>query len=468
MRIPFIGHAAIGRSKPVNAERLVNLFPEVDQSGKAVISLHGTPGLITKVTPQGGESRNALAYQSVLYTVIDNDFFSIDTNYVATNVGALNTSTGYVSMTTNGLTVLNVDGSDGWLYTISGASWAQVADGDFPANPVACDMIANTYVVLDGGTGNFYSSPDGSAWDPLDLATAEMNPDDLVTCIADHRELILFGVESSEIWAFQASGSDFPFQLISGALLETGIAGVAARCKGDNSVFFLGNDGVVWRLNGYTPVRVSTHLEENVISGLSTTADCRMWSEKRDGHTFVWMTFPTGDRTLVYDAANQRWHERSYMNQTTGDLHRHRANWYQKFNGKHVVGDFETGKIYELDASTYDDAGDYIPAIGAYRHLDAQGKQVFHHQLEIEVESGVGLNGSGQGIDPQIMLRWSDDGGRTFENELWEDIGGIGAYRTRARWGPLGCSEDRVYEFRITDPVKRTILNANLDVTVGR
>ena len=50
------------------------------------------------------------------------------------------------------------------------------------------------------------------------------------------------------------------------------------------------------------------------------------------------------------------------------------------------------------------------------------------------------------------MLQYSDSGG-AWSDELWRDIGKIGAYKTRVRWHKLGRSRDRVYRIRISDPV---------------
>ena len=72
------------------------------------------------------------------------------------------------------------------------------------------------------------------------------------------------------------------------------------------------------------------------------------------------------------------------------------------------------------------------------------------------------------GYDPQVMLRWSDDGGHTWSNEHWNSMGKIGNYGYRTIWRRLGMTEkirDRVYEVSGTDPVKIAIMGAELFVT---
>jgi hypothetical protein len=74
---------------------------------------------------------------------------------------------------------------------------------------------------------------------------------------------------------------------------------------------------------------------------------------------------------------------------------------------------------------------------------------------------------SGQGSDPQAMLRWSNDGGSTWSSEHWVSIGAIGQYRNRAIWRRLGMARDRVFEVVVSDPVYAAVISANLKATEG-
>lgn len=464
MRIPFIGHGTIGRSKPQNSERLVNLYPEVDASGKATISLIGTPGMTLSYTAGDGPIRAMLVYDDVLYVVSGDEFYSIASNNAVTLRGTLTTSTGSVSIATNGLVILMVDGDDGYTYTISTVTFATIGDVDFPAAPEMCVVCDGYFHVFDGGTQRVHFSTTGTAWDALDFFSSEATPDDLVSMIADHNELILLGIDSVEVRRLSESG----WQVIDGAFIEHGCVAKASSAKMDNSVFWLANDYTIRKLSGYTPTRVSTHKEEYRIKQhtLTEIRAATSFTYRDEGHSFYQINI--GNETLVYDASTNMWHTRGYMVPATSAIIRHRAQCYALFGGVHLVGDYENGQIYQYDLGVFTDDGDLIPAIGAYRHVETEGYDVEHDQLEIEMETGVGLNGITQGTDPLMMLRWSDDQGQNWGNEIWRKMGAIGAFRVRARWCPLGASPDRVYEFRITDPVKRTILNANLEVTVGK
>jgi hypothetical protein len=72
------------------------------------------------------------------------------------------------------------------------------------------------------------------------------------------------------------------------------------------------------------------------------------------------------------------------------------------------------------------------------------------------------------GANPQLMLRWSDDGGHTWNGERTTSMGRTGQYGTRAIFRRLGMTlklRDRVYEVSGTDPVKVAIMGAELQIS---
>lgn len=99
-------------------------------------------------------------------------------------------------------------------------------------------------------------------------------------------------------------------------------------------------------------------------------------------------------------------------------------------------------------------------------HLCGELQWTFYHELQIEMETEVGLP-YGQGSDPQVLLRWSDDGGKTWSNEHWCSAGLIGDYRRRVIWRRLGRSRDRVFQVSMTDPVKWALVDSYLDAEPG-
>jgi hypothetical protein len=239
--------------------------------------------------------------------------------------------------------------------------------------------------------------------------------------------------------------------------------------KLDNGLFWLGTDargqGIVYRANGYTGTRVSTHAIEYAIAQYGNISDAVAYTYQQEGHAFYVLTFPSGNATWVYDVSTQAWHERAGFDD--GQFMRHRSNCQCNFEGNIVVGDFENGNLYRFDLDVYADNGGVQKWLRSWRALppgENNFKRTAHHTLQLNAETGVGLN-TGQGSDPQVMLRWSDDGGHTWSNEHWASMGQIGEYGYRTFWRRLGMTlklRDRVYEVSGTDPVKIAITGAEL------
>ena len=141
-----------------------------------------------------------------------------------------------------------------------------------------------------------------------------------------------------------------------------------------------------------------------------------------------------------------------------------------------MVGDFENGDIYTFAPNYYADDEETQKWVRSWRALppDANNlNRTSHHSLKVAFQTGVGLDGptllanGNLGADPQVMLRWSDDGGHTWSNEHWMSMGRIGE-RREVKWSRLGTTRllrDRVYEISGTDPVKVAIMGAELVIT---
>jgi hypothetical protein len=309
---------------------------------------------------------------------------------------------------------------------------------------------------------------DPTSIDPLDFASAEGDPDGLVSSIVDHSQVWLFGTSSVEVW-YNSGNADFPLQRIEGAFNEIGCAATFSVAKLDNSLYWLGQDargqGIIYRANGYTGQRVSTHAVEWQIQQYDDLSDAVAYTYQQDGHSFYVLNFPSANATWVYDVATQAWHERAgWIN---GSFVRHRGNCQTFFNQTITLGDYQNGNIYAFDMEVYADYDRVQKWLRTWRALPTGQnnlKRTVQHTLQLDCETGVGLV-SGQGSDPQVMLRWSDDAGHTWSNEHWSGMGAIGQYGRRVFWRRLGMTtklRDRVYEASGTDPVKVTIVGAEL------
>ncbi len=456
---------------------MINLYPEVVPSGsggKTVGALYKTPGTTLLATVGDGPIRGEWKLGEYLYVVSGNELYRVTTTWTSTLLGNVS-GTGPVSMSDNGTQIFISCNPDAFIYNIVTEVLQQITDPDFPGSG-SVGFIDGYFVFNQPGTQQLWNTEinDGTDIDALDYASAEGTPDDIVGLIVDHREIWLFGNLSTEVW-YNTGNADNTFQRIQGAFIEHGCASAASIAKMDNSVFWLGTDdnghGILLRANGYTPVRVSDHSFETAIAEMSIISDAVAYTYQHRGHSFYVISFPTGQQTWVFDAATNLLHRRAYRNVTTGDLERHRSNCHAFFNGKNVVGDYENGKLYSLDPDVFSDAGSPQPWIRRWRALPTGRNNLnrtFHYGLELSAEMGVGISGTTDpAVDPEIILRWSDDGGHTWSNGHSATLGRQGAYANRANWHRLGASRDRVYELSSSAAVKIALLGVQLDLSKG-
>jgi hypothetical protein len=472
---PILGGAYQARSINAADNRLVNLYSEVvPEGGKEAGFLVRCPGTTFIATVGTGPIRGLWRLDNILYVVSGDKLYKLDTAYTITLLGTVGLGQEPVSMSDNGIQIFIACNPNAYIYNINTGVFAQVTDPDF-VGAVSVAFIGGYFVFNEPDSQRIWVSDlyDGTSVRPLQFASAEAGTDNVKTLIADHKEIWIFGSNTIEVW-YNSGDINFPLSPISGAFIETGIRAHRSLAKCDNSLFWLGADnrgeGIIYRTNGYTPVRVSTHAIERAIQSYATINDAVGYSYQMEGHSFYVLTFPTANKTWVYDVATGLWHRRGYFNQTNGLFDRHRSNAQAYYNRNVVVGDYENGNLYAFDLDVYTDNGDMMKWLRSWRALPTGSnnlKRTIHHSLQLDCETGAGL-ASGQGSNPLVNLRWSDDGGHTWSNYHAASLGAGGAYGARVIWRKLGMTmklRDRVYEVTGSDPVKIAIMGAELDMT---
>jgi len=475
VRFPgFIGAAYTTRSLSVDCQRCVGLFPEINEAKTApngeIGSLMSTPGLRRLATVGTGPIRGLLrvAISGNLAVVSGNKLYSVDSSWVATEKGTLQTSTGPVDMTSNLYQLGIVDGALGYVYDSTQKIPFFVVPG-FPA----ADRIdfLDSYVLFNiKGTGSFGFSAlnDISSVDPLDYQTVEGSPDNLVGLVVSNRQVWCPGTDSMEVF-INVGDPVNPFQRIPGAFIEFGCDSSFSIQKIGNSIIWVGGGangaGTVWRAEGYQPTRISTHAIELALQSSGDLSNARAWTYQQDGHQFYAITVPGQNTSWFYDLATGLWHER--INFKAGAELRYRGDCHAFVYDTHVVGDYEDGRIYALDFDKFTDDGDVIIRERTSPHLGDDGKRIFWDYMQIEARVGVGLDGTTQGVDPQIMMQWSNDAGYTWTPERWTTLGKIGQYLARAIWRRMGFSRYRVVRVRYSEPTQLVLLGASINLRPG-
>ena len=375
-----------------------------------------------------------------------------------------------------------------------------------------CDIIDNYFI---------YNNPTTQQWGSSDLlspisqstsyALKDGSPDDLVALIADHREVYLMGETSSEVWV-DVGAVPFPFQRIPGTSTQHGIVAPFSLYRLGNSFAYVSRNNrgqaQIMQMNGYIPQRISTHAVENTLVN-QVVDDAYSWTYQLEGHEVYVVTFPSigvNGLTWAYDATTQMWHKWLYTS-AENVYEKHRGNCCAVFQGMVLVGDYENGKIYQLDKTNFTDDGRNVRRLRRAPHLVTDLQRQYFDEFQIQFQPGVGTTGLSQPTgdiyvdspyiiypdatftidpfqtyvigqqatlannstttNPQAMLRWSNDGGSTWSKEYWVSIGKMGKYKNRAIWRRLGMARDRIFEVSITDPVNAVIVSANLKAYGG-
>lgn len=464
----LIGSSYQMRSLNFNAERTINLMPIMSEvpDSKDVAALYGTPGLVLFASVGGGPQRGLITCgNGRTFCLSGAELYELNSDGTSVLRGTVSTFNGVVTMAENGLQLMIATSPNGYIFTFATNGFVQITDPEFPGANYVVFQDGYFIVAPPNNLGSFYISDlyDGLSWDPLNFATAESSPDGLIAPFSNAGQLFLFGDRTTEIW-YNNGSVDFPYSRLSGGRMEIGCAAQNSISKADNTVFFVGKDdngtGIVYRLTGNIPLRVSTQAVEYRLAQVSNISDLVGFVYQQEGHLFYVLTGSNMETSFVYDIATKQWHERAYLD--NGDYQQWLAVFHTFNFDKNLVGDRTNGNIYSLDLDTYTDNGDPIKRTRVFTHLYAEGARFPVSDLQVDFEGGVGLE-YGQGENPLAWLRMSRDFGHTWSSEYQAPIGAQGNYTTQAQWRRLGVQKQMTFEVSISDPVKVAIIGARFN-----
>ena len=441
------------RAKPL-AQIQQNCYLEQNPlNSKSLITLLGSYGIDDFATPGNGPLRGGKVVKAVPYVVSGTALFSIDSAGVSTSLGTI-PNLDRVSIAGDSNNVMVVTAGDGYVY--DGSTVSKITDADFPGADWV-EYLDTRFVI--GINGTVYLSDSGAPkdWQALQFITAEGSADDIVGGIVEKRELFIGGTDTFEVWA--TSTAVVPIDRVASGFIEIGLIAKFALTKIDNTIFAVATDFTVRRFEGYTPIVISTPAVSQMIEDLADKSTIYLTGWSEGGHIFIGMT--SDEWTTVFDTSTQLWHTRK---SATKDY------WKPLFIlnafDKYLVADRDSNKLGKLGGSVFADWGDPLILVATVQVVHAQNRRIASSGLELIFQAGVGLT-TGQGSNPVVGMRQSFDDGNTWTDERLRFLGKIGKYRQRAYWSRMGQARTRQIEYQISDPVRRSLLYANLDVEVG-
>lgn len=455
MKLDLIGPQKQSVSVAINNQLTQNTYlikSEGSRSGWALISAPGS-AVFSSTT---GTMRGCYEAGGVSYFVIGTVLYSIDSGGTATNQGTIAGSS-RVSIEFDDTSLIICNGSTTVYYFNTSTSTLTSQTAPYIAHTVT---MLDTYAIFSGPENRMFISAvgDTDSFDALDSRTIKSSPGDLLAVWQDHTELFCFKEKNTEVYVNTGAVS-FAFEENQSGKIERGLYARFAVAQADNTLFFLGDDLIVYRLDGYTPVKISDESTDVTLSNLqrdgheTDLTNAFMFVYTDHGDKFLQLTVPNRT-TLVYSFATQQWFTKKHNSYLT-----HHAVCYCYAYGKHLIGGLD-GKVYEMSRAYYaDDTSDLVRKRRS-RVYQQDDRRLHWKSIKCLLDFGSTTVSSGQGSNPTFILRWSDDYGQTFKNDKPLPLGATGEYGTKAIKRNCGSSRNRVIELECSDPVPFTLVDA--------
>lgn len=456
------------------------MYPEIQESpgAKAQMVLYGSPGTLAYAMVGEGPVRGLLNIENFTSIVSGTNYFRMDPGGTVTNYGSVGSDGLPVQMVASTTQVLIVSGGNAFVHDGTGVHPVQSPPW---TKAVDCAFIDGFFVILDDNGpagGQFFISAllDATSWDPLDFSTSPSSNNQLLALAVDHDELWVFGSVVTQPF-YNNGNADFPFVANQTAIVMQGIENRDTRQNLDNTLFWLGRNNYgtlqAFLADGYRPLRISDHPIEQQWLKYQNPSDCTAWTYQINGHPTWHINFNTDQKSWRYDRATGKWHRVAYRNSPTNVGQAHRGNCHCVRNGLHIIGDRQTGQLWQLSPTVYQDGGLPLVALRRGPAFFQGNKTVFFKLFELITPPGIG-DGSDPNATPPTpeqnpawMLRWSNDSGHNYSNEYQLQAGPQGAYSTRLRKVGCGSARNRNFEVSISANVPRCLIGAQVEIELG-
>ncbi len=472
----FIGGFYTVQSPITDQEETVNWYMEQSESKgtNSPNSLLPTPGFesFAAFTAVGGRAAftvNRASGQRV-FTVYGASFIEVFNDGTYTVRGSVASDGNPATISDNGdggEQLFITSGDHGYCYELATDALTEV----LTSGATMGGMLYGYFVAFDKTNSQIRISDlfDGQTWDPTQFAQNSLSPDPWTSMlVTPYGQILLLGSQTGQFW-FNAGTFPFPFALDPAGLIEEGIAATFAIKQASKSPVWLStnkNGGYqVMRANGFSPQRISNHAVEYELSQLSRLTNAVAETYEDQGHSFFALTFPSDNLTRVYDFSTGQWHRRGTWISEQDHYTYSRPVFHCFAFGKHLMTDRESNVLYQQDIHfTMDIESRVIRRVRRAPAVMNQDKRLFFTKFEILLESGIGF-GTGNTSAPVVMMRKSDDGGRTWSGQRTVTAGSGGQYSQRVIFWQTGAARKRVYEVSVTDAINNwRITDAYLEI----
>lgn len=459
----FIGGSFQPQAGTADNSRTVNFYVEPSQGEGATVpaALYPSPGFEKITEDTQGLARAHYFGDGREFAVVDASLIEIDALGTVTNRGGVDDDRLPATITSNGdigRQLFITAGRNGYIYDLDLNTLTQIAALDTKA--FQGDFLDGYFLAFDDLTSTLYISAlgDGTTWSTgTDFAQRSLAGDPWLSMKVCGRFIWLFGEFTTEIW--YNTSDTFPFAPHPSGLLNFGIRAQWSVAVVGSAIIWMGKTRngrlSIMRGNGFTPEIISPFALDLALKDLVNIqysfADVITWL----GHTFYVLGITGSNITWVWDSLTQMWFEWMAYDEAAGQETAWRGRRATSAYDEIRIFDRIGGFLYRLvaeDSQEVEDAD--LGGIRRIRRCPApynENKRVFFKSVQLDLEPGLGLIADPHGTSPQVMLRMSNDGGKTWPVERWQASGKLGEYGTRVEWNRLGQARRRVFEFSVTD-----------------
>lgn len=504
-----MGQSYIDDSYRSSRQECINLFPKMVESGEKreseVMALIGVPGYklvhrfdqpIRKLYSANNGDLFIFAGERVFRTR-DLKFFA------DINVAHRLPFEGRIDVADNGDTMVIAVGKNVYTHKLNSERIEPLVDDK--KKPVVIDdagveslqYLNQKFYYVPPGKQIIYQSSAGEVAAIHEFSQAESSPDPIVATAVLSGDFWAFGERSLEILSDEGQN----LVRTSQGRYEIGLVAPESVEKIGEIIIWLGKDesggARVYMSIGGKPQKISTDFIDRKLQSYSSVSQATSWGYQLDGQTFYCLNVPGANTTWVYSLSTQLWHERRFK-----EDERDRPELHAYALEKHLVADYQDGRLYELSPDSGDHDGQQIVRVRTTPHVTNALKRVKHKEIQIDAEVGQNstLTDKQQEFDPfgvltaddapggllinpherevllafpipiqdkflatsKIKVEWSDDGGFNWSKGRIEDMGRAGETRKRIIFRRLGMARDRIYRCKIYSRGRVVILGAEL------
>jgi len=450
--ITFPPTSAPGQAPQESGGRLINAFAEKTLVGTPSDIIHKrSPGLERlAVTGTYVHTRGFLDTGSLALWILDNRVLSLNSAFTIVDIGAL-TGTDPVTVARNNKATndLLVVCNAGCFNLFTASAPTAFADPDLPASPTSvCDF--DGYFIWSFANGQIWASD----LNDITVNALSFNTEQGLIgrrVVRYSGRLYYFGDKWTAV--YRDAGTT-PFPLAREVTIPRGIVGTHAIAGWEsgwaNQLIWVGDDFVVYSLNGYTPVPISTNDVSRAIQTAVLAGDRNnivAYVYMYDKSAFWAVTCP-GRWTWEHNISTGEWNERVSYN---------RENWKGmkslRMFDRWLIGDQYTGELYNISGTYFLEGSDPLIWHVESGILSGFPRGMVIPRASFHITSGVGPHPLSEGA--RVEISWSLDGGYSYGDPVLRGLGGPGETKSHPYVLNSGLSKGQGvrYRLRVSDPV---------------